>query len=199
MFLSRWQSRKNILQPPTRLHLDLNMIALQPFDHKLVLLAGGEAGPDRFPGAPSADAAVFRLRNPDQTFLRHRIDRMVVHLIAKFELPAHRMLTRQGVQLLHGHQPVPRKGLLRPIPEVRLIAGIHGNRPAIRPRLMPLHRLRRRHIRRMLRHRHMVRITPGCTSPGSSTAPPYSTGRWASSPDTAGPPDCHRHRHSPRR
>ena len=133
------------------------MVTLEPLDHELILLARGEARAHRFPRPAAADPTVLRLGDPDQTFLRHRVDRVVIHLVPKFKLPGHRMFAWQAVQLLHRHQPVPRKGLLRPIPEVRLIPGVHGNRPAVRPRLMPFHRLGRRYIWRMLGHRHMVR------------------------------------------
>ena len=93
MFLPRRQYRKKYPQPPTRLHFDLYMITLQPFDHELILLAWRKPGPNRLPRSTSADAPVFRLGNADQTFLRRRIDRMVINRKAPFETPANRMFS----------------------------------------------------------------------------------------------------------
>ena len=140
------------------LHFDLDVLAFEPLDHELILLARREAGPHRLPGPARPDAAVFRLGDPDQTFLRHRVDRMVVDLIAPLKLPGDRVLARQGVGLVHRHQPVPGKGLLRPVPEVGLIAGVHRNGASVRARLMAFDRLRRRHVRGVLRHRDVVGI-----------------------------------------
>src|SRR5688500_17372864 len=86
-------------------YLDLDVFAFEPLDHELVLLPRRKAGPDRFPGAARADAAVFRLGDADQAFLRHGIDRMVVDLIAPLKLPRHCMLARERVGLVHRHQP----------------------------------------------------------------------------------------------
>ena len=58
---------------------------------------------------------------------------------------------------MHRHQPRPRDALLRPIPEVALIARIRRDRAPVRPGLMALHRFRRAHVRRVLHHRHAVR------------------------------------------
>src|SRR6478672_13567575 len=87
------------------LDFDLDVFAFEPLDHELVLLARRESGPHRLPGAAGANTAVFRLRDPDQAFLRHRVDRMVVHLIAPLKLPRDRMFARQAVSLVHRHQP----------------------------------------------------------------------------------------------
>ncbi len=73
------------------LHLNLNMVAFEPFDHELIFLTWRKPGPDWFPRPTATDAAVFRLGDTDETFLRHRIDRMVVHLVPKFKFPRHRM------------------------------------------------------------------------------------------------------------
>ena len=134
------------------------MFAFEPLDHELVLLTGRKAGPDRFPRTSRPDAAVFRLGDADQAFLRHRVDRVVVDLIAPLELPGNRVFARQAVGLVHRHQPVPGKGLLGPVPEVGLIAGVHRDGAPVRPRLVALHRLRRGHVRGVLRHRHVVRV-----------------------------------------
>src|SRR4051812_36795411 len=104
------------------------MFAPKPLDHELVLLAWGKPGPDWLPWAAGADAAVFRLRDADQAFLRHRIDSVVIDLEAPLELPGHRMLAGQAVSRMHRHQPRPRERLLCAIPEVRLIPGIDRNR-----------------------------------------------------------------------
>ena len=67
MFLSRRTIKKKYPQPPTRLHFDLNMIALEPFDHPLILLAGvnpvrtGSHGPR--PPMPPSSALVIRIRH----------------------------------------------------------------------------------------------------------------------------------------
>ena len=82
---------------------------------------------------------------------------MIVHLKAQFELPLVSPFCPAASPIGASASARPRKGLLRPIPEVRLIPRIRRNRPAIRPGLMPFHRLRRRHKRRMLHHRHVVR------------------------------------------
>src|SRR5687767_1150850 len=76
-------------------HLDLDVFAFEPLDHELVLLPRRKAGPHRFPGAACADAAVFRLGDADQAFLRRRIDRMVVDRVAPLELPGNRVLARE--------------------------------------------------------------------------------------------------------
>src|SRR5690606_11518857 len=57
--------RKQFLWVPMNpfLHLNLNMVTLQPFDHELILLAWREPGQNRFPRSPTTDAAVFRLGN----------------------------------------------------------------------------------------------------------------------------------------
>ena len=94
MFLSRRDSRK---KPPASffpLHLNLNMVTLEPFDHELILLARSEARAHRFPRPAAADPTVLGLGDPDQTFLRHRVDRVVIHLVPKFKLPGHRMFAR---------------------------------------------------------------------------------------------------------
>ena len=79
------------------LHLNLNVVPLEPFDHKLILLAWSEPGANRFPRPTPTDAAIFRLRDADETFFRCGVNRVVVHLVTKFKLPCHRMFTRQGV------------------------------------------------------------------------------------------------------
>ena len=107
------------------LDFDLDVFAFEPLDHELILLARREARPHRLPGPTGPDPAVFGLGDPDETFLWHRINGMVIDLVAPFEFPGDRMFARQGVGLMHRHQPVPGKGLLRPVPEVRLIARIH--------------------------------------------------------------------------
>ena len=57
---------------------------------------------------------------------------------------------------MHGHQPTPRKRLLRPIPEVGLIPRVRGNGTSIWSRFMPFHGLGSRHKWRMFGHGHMV-------------------------------------------
>ena len=89
---------KNDPQPPTRLHFDLNMIPLQPFDHKLILLAWREPGPDRFPRPAPADAPILRFGNPDETFLRRRIDRMMIDFKAPLKFPDRRFFPGERVQ-----------------------------------------------------------------------------------------------------
>ena len=78
---------KNIPSLQLGLHLNFNVVTLQPFDHKLILLAWREPGPDRFPRPATADAAVFRLGNPDQTFLRCCVHRMMINFKAPLKLP----------------------------------------------------------------------------------------------------------------
>ena len=134
------------------------MLAFEPLDHELVFLTRREAGPDRFPRTAGPDAAVFRLGDADQAFLRDRVDRVVVDLVAPLKLPGNRVLARERVGLVHRHQPVPGKGLLGPVPEVGLIAGVHRDGASVRTCLVAFHRLRRRHVRGVLRHRHVVRI-----------------------------------------
>ena len=134
------------------------MFAFEPLDHELVLLARRKAGPHRLPGPAGPDAAVFRLGDADEAFLRDRVDRMVIDLVAPLELPGDGVLTRQRVGLVHRHQPVPGKGLLGPVPEVGLIARVHRDGASVRARLMALDRLRRGHVRGVLRHRDVVRI-----------------------------------------
>src|SRR5581483_509458 len=80
----------------TGLHLDLDVLALEPLDHELVLLARGEARAHRFPWPPCADAAVFRLGDADEALLRRRVDRMVVDRVAPLELPGDSVLARQA-------------------------------------------------------------------------------------------------------
>src|SRR5881396_1030174 len=126
------------LQAPGGLHLDLDMLPLEPLEHELVLLGRGKARSYRLPWAPCPDAAVFRLRDADQALLRDRVHRMVVDAVPELELPADRVLAGQRVRLVHRHQPAPRERLLGSIPEVALIAGIDRNRSPIRPCLMPL-------------------------------------------------------------
>src|SRR5574337_1594191 len=125
------------------LHLNLNMFAFEPLDHKFVLLPWCKAGPHRLPRPPSTDAAVLRLRDADETFLRHGIDRMVVDFKPPFKPEPVRIFTGQRVGLMHRHEPTARKGLLRPVPEVGLIAGIDRNGPPVRPGFMALDRLGR--------------------------------------------------------
>src|SRR6476620_12585572 len=101
MFISNGCHSSVKLQRRSALHLDLDVFAFEPLDHELVLLTRSEAGPDRFPWAASADAAVFRLGDADQAFFRRRIDRMVVDRIAPLELPGNRVLARERVGLVH--------------------------------------------------------------------------------------------------
>ena len=68
------------------LHLDLNMLPSEPLDHELVLLAGGKSGPDRLPRPPRADAAVFRLRDAEETFFRDGIDPVGIDLESPLDL-----------------------------------------------------------------------------------------------------------------
>src|SRR5438093_5944190 len=87
------------LQAPGGLHLDLDMLPLEPLEHELVLLGRGKARPHRLPWAPRPDAAVFRLRDADQALLRGRVDRMVVDRIPELELPGDRVLARECCRL----------------------------------------------------------------------------------------------------
>src|SRR6185437_12807488 len=126
-----------VVTPRTRtprelLDFDLNMFAFEPLDHKLVLLAGREAGPHRFPRSSTPDAAVFRLGDTDETFLRHGIDRMVVDFEPPFKLEPVRTFARQRVGLMHRHEPTARKGLLCAVPEVGLVARIDRDGAPVR-------------------------------------------------------------------
>ena len=56
------------------------MFPFEPLDHELVFLTRREPGPDWFPGPTGSDAAVFRLRDADQAFLRSCVDPVVVDL-----------------------------------------------------------------------------------------------------------------------
>src|SRR6478752_2162318 len=98
----------------SRSDFNLNMLAFEPLDHEFVFLSGREAGPHRFPRSPASDAAVFRLSDADETFLRHGIDCMVVDLKSPFKLEPVRTLPRERVGLMHRHEPTPCKRLLRP-------------------------------------------------------------------------------------
>src|SRR5438876_3237916 len=104
------------------LHLHLDALTLEPFEHPLILLRRREPGPYRLPWPARPDAAVLCLLYPDQRGLRRRIDRMVVHLEPELQGKDVLLLARQRVQLVHWHQPRPRHRLLRPIPEIALIA-----------------------------------------------------------------------------
>src|SRR5947208_14393159 len=115
------------LQAPGGLHLDLDMLPLEPLEHELVLLGRGKARPHRLPWAPCPDAAVFRLRDADQALLRNRVHRMVVDAVPELELPADRVLAWQRARLVHWHQPASRERLLGPLPELAVIAGTVGN------------------------------------------------------------------------
>jgi hypothetical protein len=91
-FFKYWFTKLNSL-----LHFDLNVVPFEPFDHELIFLTWRKPGPDWFPRTTTTNAAVFRLGDTDETFFRHGIDRMVVHLVPKFKFPRHRMLTWQRV------------------------------------------------------------------------------------------------------
>src|SRR5512147_2654048 len=86
------------------LHFDLAMLTLQPLNHELIFLTWREAGPDRFPRTTSADAAVFRLGNADETFLRYGIDRMVVDFEPPFKLERVSTFSRERISLMHRHE-----------------------------------------------------------------------------------------------
>src|SRR5206468_8937380 len=68
----------------------------EPLDHELILLTRRKPGPHRLPGPAGPDPAVFGLGDADQAFLRHRVDRMVVHLIAPLKLPGDGVLAWEG-------------------------------------------------------------------------------------------------------
>src|SRR5213592_4274105 len=113
---------------PLCLDLDLDALALEPFEHPLILLRRREPGPYRLPWPARPDAAVFRLLDADQCGLRHGVDRVVVRLVAELEAVIQHALAREGIELVHRHQPVARDALLRPIPEVALIARVRRDR-----------------------------------------------------------------------
>src|SRR5437899_6340611 len=132
--------------PPLRLialYLHLDALALEPSNHPLVFLRRREPGPYRLPRPARPDAAVLRFLDTDQRGLRRRVDRMVVHLEPELHGKDVLLLARQRVQLVHRHQPRPRDALLRPIPEVALIARVRRDRAPVRPGLMALHGLGR--------------------------------------------------------
>src|ERR1700675_3186688 len=83
------------LQAVVPLHLDLDVFAFEPLDHELVLLAWRKPGPHRLPGPAGPDAAVFRLGDADEAFLRDVVDCMVVALVAPLEFPGDGVLAWQ--------------------------------------------------------------------------------------------------------
>ena len=85
MFLSRRQSRKEFPSLHSKLHLNFYVVPFEPFNHELIFLTWRKPGPDRFPWTTATNATVFRLRDTDQTFFRHRIDRMVINFETPFK------------------------------------------------------------------------------------------------------------------
>src|SRR3989449_4148277 len=124
--------------PPiaTWLDLELDALPLEPLEHPLVLLRRRKACPHRLPRPPRANPTVLRLLDADDRGLRRRVDRVVVHLEPELQRIDVLLLRRQAIQLVHRHQPAPGQRLLRPVPEVALIARVRRDRPPVRPRLM---------------------------------------------------------------
>src|SRR2546422_284473 len=120
--------------PPiaTWLDLDLDALPLEPLEHPLVLLGRRKARAHRLPRPARANAPVLRLRHTDQRRLRRRVHRVVVRLEPPLDCMHVFLLARQAIQLVHRHQPAPRDALLRPVPEVALIARVRRDRLSIR-------------------------------------------------------------------